>query len=49
MIDRLCGKINKKNQEEFGVVNVDFVFVLIIYEVAACNSKRFPLVPILLS
>ena len=29
MIDRLCGKTNKKNCEEF-VVYVDFVFVLII-------------------
>ena len=29
MIDRLCGKTNKGNEEEF-VVYVDFVFVLII-------------------
>ena len=29
MIDRLCGKTNKGNEEEF-VVYVDFVFILII-------------------
>ena len=29
MIDRLSGKLNKKNQEEFVVVYVDFVFVVI--------------------
>ena len=29
MIDRLCGKTNRKNREEFNVY-VDFVFVPII-------------------
>ena len=29
MIDRLCGKMNKKNRGEFVVVYVDFVYVLI--------------------
>ena len=26
MINRLCGKMKKKNREEFVVVNEDFVF-----------------------
>ena len=39
MIDRLCGKTNKKMREEF-VIYVDFVFYSVIKEVNKSNVEN---------